>query len=269
MSNTTTEYLAVKAGMFAGRNALQNALTRANQARGSWKTGTSLNTSKLVKTYVSVMSGKVNDDRFKRSWIAPEVTASLAVMVDISGSMDGSIGRRKPSKLQDMTLSAYALSEVLSRIGVEVNVGYADYEDRPDRQGYRPVIYPLIEGGKPLVPLADALRIGSLGGTDMISYAWAAVETAEQSQAYYRLAVYMTDGMDSGSAPYLRSVAEQAARSGITLMGVVYATEREIPSISEHPNGVRVTDPSAFGKVVMNRLAEAVNAGGKVCEGEG
>jgi hypothetical protein len=266
MSNT--EYLAVKSGMFQGRNALQNALTRANQARGTWKTGTSLNTSKLVKTLVSVMSGKVNDDRFKRSFIEPEVTASLAVMIDISGSMDGSIGRRKPSKLQDMTLSAYALAEVLSRIGVEVNVGYADYEARPDGQGYRPVIYNLIEGGKPLVPLADALRIGCLGGTDMISYAWAAVETAEASSAYYRLAVYMTDGCCS-SAPYLRSVAEQAARSGITLMGVVYATEREIPTIAEHPNGVRVTDPSAFGKVVMNRLAAAVNAGGKVCEGEG
>jgi len=250
--------------MMGGRNRLQLALQKDFQSKGFYRQGASLAGNRLVKTLTAALDGRVNEDRYKRSFQEPEVTASVSITLDISGSMDSAINRGGKSKYEEVVACAYALSAILRKMGVEVSVALCDFAQDPCNQGTTmPIIYPLVWGGKEVVPIGDALKVSPQAGTLVSAYAWAAVEMAEQSTAHHRLALYMTDGQCSSSGE-CKSIARQALKSGIRLVGVVYESSWEVPSIDDHPHATRATTPEEFGGVILHHLAEVVKGKGEV-----
>ena len=126
-------------------------------------------------------------------------------------------------------------------------------------QGISGVIYPLSKpNGKGLAyPHEAIMRFPANGSTYIATYAEVAVEEARKIRARNRVAVYMTDGCCSSSY-YLHSLAEQAKRDNITLVGVVMGPPKMRAQAQLHPNGIYAKDCVELSKVVVGHIAKAV-----------
>lgn len=257
-------------GMVAQTNLLRRALIEARGSKGLLATGRSLAGGRhLVNTYRSAQSGEVNQDRFKRSFVEPSVDAGASLMLDISGSMTDNLWN-KYSIIQNVMASAVALSEVLDKLGVVHRIGGVDVEMtsegsdkeskvRSTSHGITGVVYPFSKpSGKGLnYPIESIMRFPANGSTYIATYAEVAVDEARKIRAKHRVALYMTDGC-CRSSHYLHSLAQQAKRDNITLVGVVMGPPKMREQASLHPNGIYARDCVELSKVVLGHIAKAV-----------
>ena len=262
--------VASRKGMLPQTNLLRRALIEARGSKGLTRTGRSLAGGRhLVNTYRSVHSGVVNEDRFKRTFIEPAVDGGVAMTIDISGSMDDTLGNGY-SIIRNVIASACAVGEVLDKLNVKHSFAFCDVEypnggvhAKGATSHYTGVLYPFSKpSGKGLRYPADKLmNFPANGGTQISTYAECAINLARQLNAKNRVAIYMTDGCCSSSA-YLKSLQEQARRDNIVLVGVVmgggYHMEMEA---KQHPNGVYASDSTELGKIILGPLAQAIKKG--------
>lgn len=258
-------------GMLAQTNLLRRALKEERGARGLIKKGYSLAGGvHLVNTYRSAQAERVNNDRYKQELVEPEVDAGVSVMLDISGSMSDPLRGSGGTIIQNVMASAVALSIVLDKLGVTHRIGGVDVEmtDEGSAQerrvistshGITGVVYPFSKpSGKGLKYPSDAImRFPANGSTYIATYAEVAVEEARKIRAKNRVALYMTDGCCASSG-YLHSLAQQAKRDNITLVGVVMGPPKMMEQAKLHPNGIYAKNCVELSKVVLGHLAKAV-----------
>jgi hypothetical protein len=265
--------VASRKGMLPQTNLLRRALIEARGAKGLTRTGRSLAGGRhLVNTYRSVHSGVVNEDRFKRTFIEPAVDGGVSMTIDISGSMDDTLGNGY-SIIRNVIASACAVAEVLDKLNVKHNFAFCDVEyangnhrassPKGSANPYVGVIYPFSkESGKGLRYPADKLmNFPANGGTQISTYAESAINLARSINAKNRVAIYMTDGCCSSST-YLKSLQEQARRDGIVLVGVVMGGGWNMENEAKaHPNGVYAKDSTELGKIILGHLAQSIKKG--------
>ncbi len=263
--------IETKKGMLAQTNALRRALIEEAGKAGYRKSGTSLaGGRRLIRTYTAAQANYVNPDRFKKQYVEPEVDAGASVMLDISGSMQDRLRSNGFTLIENVMAAAIALSSVLDKLNVFHRIGGVDVEYTDEAsaisektgatsQGITGIVYPFSKpSGKGLAYPHDAImRFPANGSTYIATYAEVAVEEARKIRAKNRVALYMTDGCCSSSY-YLHSLAEQAKRDNITLVGVVMGPPKMEAQASLHPNGIYAKDASELSKVVLGHLAKAI-----------
>jgi hypothetical protein len=252
-------------------NALALALRGRNVKKARNRKGILLNEKAFANTYRAVRSDGENFDRYRRKEERPDMSCEIAIMLDISGSMDDKRdGRRgNPTIMEEALAAAIILAELAQKLRIPLHVNGVDVEhydpntwgDHPSKGAthpYRAVLYPFTTGGGKLAVEADKLmRFSPRGGTYIASYAETAVASLTHSTAKHKLAVYMTDGACS-SVAYLPSIQQMAEAKGITLVGVVMGHQAMASEARNHPNGVFCPTASQFGSVVINHIISLV-----------
>ena len=257
--------------MLAQTNALRRALIEEAGKAGYRKSGTSLaGGHRLIRTYTAAQADYLNPDRFKKQYVEPDVDAGASVMLDISGSMQDKLRSNGYTIIENVIAAGIALSKVLDKLNVHHRIGGVDVEYNTEAEkiaektnatsgGITGVVYPFSKpSGKGLAYPHDALmRFPANGSTYIATYAEVALEEARAIRAKNRVAVYMTDGCCS-SSHYLHSLAQQAKRDNITLVGVVMGPSKMKEKASLHPNGIYAKDATELSKVVLGHLAKAI-----------
>lgn len=245
-------------------NALMTRLKTINARKGVARKGASLNGKALVKTYAAVLSGFENEDRFRTSFIKPEVSVSVHVSLDCSGSMDAVLKHRnnKPKRLTTCNAVAAAAAAMVKTIPKDVlkesTISFVDFENIGPVVGYRPIEYPLFDRGEMVVPPEEWGGFSCVGATSIEMYAWSAVRRAARAPTTYKVAIYMTDG-DCNTVAKLCSINEQAKRMGVTLVGVVMGNDVDPQGVPmTHPNGVFCTDGGEFAAIICKHLEEVL-----------
>ena len=248
----------IERGALAGKNHLQRALISATGAKGFYRTGSSLaGGAHLINTLRSATAGFENDDRYKRSFVQPEVKANIAVTLDCSGSMSCYVGRdRAKTLISECILASWALGALCKRMKVGFNASLCllAREEGYAHSGYSGNLVPLWEGGSPTRPLQTHLRFNPNDGTHVASYARSALRLVEQMpRADHNIAVYMTDG-SCNSTHLLQSLSRMAKARNIHLVGVVMGGI----SGQGHPCALECSDGADFANKGGKHLAGVV-----------
>jgi len=262
MSSLKREYEELVRAMRRGKNALRLALISERGAKGYARAGSSLAGGQaLIRTYKSAAAGLVNNDRYKRRLVTPEVSASIHVAVDASGSMGQSVRGSKVSLSGHLMMASHALADLGKslKVGVESHLCFlAGHRHNAFGQtGYDARLVPIVLGNRPTASLKAQVEYRPTDGTHVASYARAALALAERSTAKHRIAVYMTDGFCS-SLSLLPSLHEMARARGVYLVGVVMGGE----SAQGHPNAVECLNGAEFASTVGLHLAKVVKGRG-------
>lgn len=238
-----------------GRNALQRAIVVASGDKGYYKKGTRLAGGKhLLNTYRSALSSIENNDRFKRSFVSPSVSASIHITLDGSGSMCG-------GTWEDVVRASHVINHMGVALKVKVDahlalIGQGSAVNPHGSSDYPMTLVPLIEANKPQGARIAQERYSPVDGTCVSGYASSALHLAERSTADHRVAVYMTDGY-CHTTQYLPSLAEMARARGVHLVGVVMGSDAKRIA-SEHPNALVVKDSADFASQIGKHLANVI-----------
>lgn len=250
----------IESAAMVGRNHLQRALLSAAGAKGFDRVGGSLAGGRhLVNTLNSVMRGGTeNLDRYKKTYVEPEVKANIALVIDASGSMSDEIRHVGRSLIKECIMATHALGALTKRLKVGFSGGLiimGNHEGHAQGvTGYAGNFLPLWEGGKATRPLQDHLRYRPNDGTHIATYARTALEVAmTMPRADHTIAVYMTDG-DCGSVDYLESITRMAQARGVHLVGVVMGGAKG----RGHPCAIECRDGGDFASQVGKHLAGVV-----------
>lgn len=251
----------IESSAMVGRNHLQRALQSAAGAKGFHRTGARLSGGRhLINTYNSVQrGGSENMDRYKRSYVEPEVRANISLVIDASGSMNDEIKHVGRSLMKECMMATHALGSLTKRLKVGYSGGLVIMGNHDDQMsgvtGYCGNYLPLWECGKATRPLQDHLRYRPTDGTHIATYARTSLEVAmTMPPADHSLAVYMTDG-ECGSIEYLESITRMAQARGVHLVGVVMGGA----SGRGHPCAIECRDGGDFARQVGEHLAKVVS----------
>jgi len=217
-------------------NELKRLLLDDQNKKSFTKNGLSLNGRGLVNTAIAVANSRDNLDRYKTFQQKQTTLAGFSFAFDFSGSMHWGLTNKAPQNLRFDELSRYqtfvyameSLLNVLTPLGIKSYIGGVVFERNHDRnQGQFDTSTDNVQT-KIKVIKKDTERfdiknafsgLQPNGSTYLVSYALGAIEMAKRIKGVdKRIAIYMTDGDDNTSMPYLKSIQEQAKTEGVELI---------------------------------------------------
>lgn len=260
-----TNLSSILSAITPGINSVRRTLEVLNQAEGLKPIGTRLNRSALTRSITAVHGGYVNNDRFKRSYAAPDVSAGFSFVIDMSDSMryrqyvDG----KETTWWEECCGLTHSITHACQRIGVKSAVAGClfDCNYRSDGpSGASTPATPIILTAKtPEDRWTDThyekmRKVQPTGGTNLICYAEAALSLARSMNATHRLAFFLTDG-ECSSKDYLESLRLQAQAQGIKLVGIGLGTNG-----NHLPNGVSAPSAVEVGRKMMAHIEQVIKS---------
>lgn len=217
-------------------NELKRLLLDDQNKKSYSKNGLSLNGRGLVNTAIAVANSRENLDRYKTFQQKQTTLAGFSFAFDFSGSMHWGLTSKHPQNLRSDELSRYqsfvyameSLLNVLTPLGIKSYIGGVVFERNQDRnQGQFKTSTDSIQTKIKVIKkdnerfdISKAFTgLQPNGSTYLVSYALGAIEMAKRIKGVdKRIAIYMTDGDDNTSMPYLKSIQEQAKSEGVDLI---------------------------------------------------
>ena len=226
-------------------NDLRRLLLDDQNKKTYTKNGLSLNGRGIVNTAIAIANSRENLDRYKTFQNKQTTLAGFSFAFDFSGSMATSMNptanrlmQASPNELSRYHALVYAMESLLNIItpfGIKSYIGgvlfdqarnynNAQFETSTD---WVQVHLKVIKKDTDRFDLNKAFT-GTLphNNTYLCAYAQGAIEMAKRIKGVdKRIAIYMTDGEDDVSMPYLKSLQDQAKAQGIDLICAVLAVD--------------------------------------------
>ena len=226
-------------------NDLRRLLLDDQNKKTYTKNGLSLNGRGIVNTAIAIANSRENLDRYKTFQNKQTTLAGFSFAFDFSGSMATSMNptanrlmKASPNELSRYHALVYAMESLLNIItpfGIKSYIGgvlfdharnynNAQFETSTDAVQ---VHLKVIKKDTDRFDLNKAFT-GTLphNNTYLCAYAQGAIEMAKRIKGVdKRIAIYMTDGEDDVSMPYLKSLQDQAKAQGIDLICAVLAVD--------------------------------------------
>jgi hypothetical protein len=221
-------------------NELKKLLIDEQNKKSLTKNGLSLNGRGIVNTAIAIANSRENLDRYKVFQQKTTNTAGFSFAFDFSGSMNFSINPDTPespflpasefSRYQALVYAMESLLNIITPFGVKSYIGGVLY-DIIGGQGPQfetstdsaQIHLKVIKKDTERFDLNKAFSgVQPRQGTYLCAYAQGAIEMARRIKGVdKKIAIYMTDGEDSLSMPYLKSIQDQAKSEGIDLICAV------------------------------------------------
>lgn len=223
-------------------NDLKRILIDEQNKRVYTKNGLSLNGRGLVNTGMAIANGRENLDRYKVFQQRQVTLAGFSFAFDFSGSMGGFSGfssfERQEKDMHTYESLIYAMESllnILTPLGIKSYIGGVTFKRKRGINAYdkqfetatddNEISLKVIKTDKEKFNINKAFSgTQPAGATSLTAYALGAMEMINRIQGIdKKIAIYMTDGADPCSMPYLKSLEEQAKSQGITLICAVYS----------------------------------------------
>jgi len=227
-------------------NDLRRLLLDDQNKKTYTKNGLSLNGRGIVNTAIAVANSRENLDRYKTFQNKQTTLAGFSFAFDFSGSMNTSINPNRtnrmmnagPNELSRYRALVYAMESLLNIItpfGIKSYIGgvlfdhsrnYSSSQFQTSTDAIQ-VHLKVIKKDTERFDLNKAFT-GTLphNNTYLCAYAQGAIEMAKRIKGVdKRIAIYMTDGEDDVSMPYLKSLQDQAKSQGVELICAVLAVD--------------------------------------------
>jgi hypothetical protein len=226
-------------------NDLRRLLLDDQNKKTYTKNGLSLNGRGIVNTAIAIANSRENLDRYKTFQNKQTTLAGFSFAFDFSGSMATSInptasrlrkaGENDISRYHALVYAMESLLNIITPFGIKSYIGgvlfdqarnynNAQFETSTDSVQ---VHLKVIKKDTDRFDLNKAFT-GTLphNNTYLCAYAQGAIEMAKRIKGVdKRIAIYMTDGEDDVSMPYLKSLQDQAKAQGIDLICAVLAVD--------------------------------------------
>ncbi len=219
-------------------NELRKLLIDEQNKKSLTKNGLSLNGPGIVNAAIAIANSRENLDRYKVFQQKQTNTAGFSFAFDFSGSMtfgiktaiNGSsyLPAGEFSRYESLVYAMESLLNIVTPFGVKSYIGGVlfDVLSGPQFQTSTDSVQISLKVIKKDTERFDIDKAFSgkrpSGGTYLCAYAQGAIEMAKRIKGVdKRIAIYMTDGEDNVSMPYLKSIQEQAKSEGIELICAV------------------------------------------------
>lgn len=224
-------------------NDLRRLLLDDQNKKTFTKNGLSLNGRGIVNTAIAIANSRENLDRYKTFQQKQTTLAGFSFAFDFSGSMGfplvGNEQRRAyPGELSRYKALVYAMESLLNIVtpfGIKSYIGgvlfdqarhhtSAQFETSTDSIQ---VHLKVIKKDTERFDIEKAFTgVQPNNSTYLCAYAQGAIEMAKRIKGVdKRIAIYMTDGEDPYSMPYLKSLQDQAKAEGVELICAVLSTD--------------------------------------------
>lgn len=226
-------------------NDLRRLLLDDQNKKTYTKNGLSLNGRGIVNTAIAITNSRENLDRYKTFQNKQTTLAGFSFAFDFSGSMKASInpasnklmsaGPNEISRYNSLVYAMESLLNIITPFGIKSYIGGVLFEH--SRNSSTPqfetstdsiqVHLKVIKKDTERFDLNKAFTgTQPHNNTYLCAYAQGAIEMAKRIKGVdKRIAIYMTDGEDEVSMPYLKSLQDQAKSQGIELICAVLAVD--------------------------------------------
>jgi len=226
-------------------NDLRRLLLDDQNKKSFTKNGLSLNGRGIVNTAIAIANSRENLDRYKTFQQKQTTLAGFSFAFDFSGSMSfplsatsGMPRRANPNELTRYKALVYAMESLLNIVtpfGIKSYIGGVLFEHSRNYNSTQfqtstdavQVHLKVIKKDTERFDINKAFTgTQPNNNTYLCAYAQGAIEMAKRIKGVEkRIAIYMTDGDDPHSMPYLKSLQDQAKSEGIDLICAVFALE--------------------------------------------
>jgi hypothetical protein len=218
-------------------NDLRRLLIDEQNKKTFTKNGLSLNGRGLVNTAIAVANSRENLDRYKTFQQKQTTLAGFSFAFDFSASMNSAIEEQrglpipasanKISRYRALVYAMESLLNVITPFGIKSYIGGVLFENSREHRNQFTTSTDSIQINLKVIK-KDTERFDiqkAFTGTQpnnntyLCAYAQGAIEMAKRIKGVdKRIAIYMTDGDDGASMPYLKSIQDQAKAQGIDLI---------------------------------------------------
>jgi len=217
-------------------NELKRLLLDDQNKKSFTKNGLSLNGRGLVNTAIAVANSRDNLDRYKTFQHRQTTLAGFSFAFDFSGSMQWSLDPKHKipvkgalNRYESFVYAMESLLNILTPLGIKSYIGGVMFErchterNQSHFETATDNIQTLLKVIKKDTERFDITKaftgLQPNGSTYLVSYALGAIEMAKRIKGVdKRIAIFMTDGDDNSSIPYLKSIQEQAKSEGVELI---------------------------------------------------
>lgn len=244
-------------------NELRRILLDDQNKKTFTKNGLSLNGRGIVNTAIAIANGRENLDRYKTFQNKQTTLAGFSFAFDFSGSMKSGGIEGIYSFLPRYEALVYAMESLLNIItpfGIKSYIGGVLFEQSRGRDNKRfetstdrfQICLKVIKRDTEKFDINRAFTgTQPKDSTYLCAYAQGAIEMAKRIKGVdKRIAIYMTDGEDWQSLPFLKSIQDQAKSEGVELICAVLdlgLDERMIESLkSQEINLAVFKTPNEF-----------------------
>jgi hypothetical protein len=215
-------------------NELRRILLDDQNKKTFTKNGLSLNGRGIVNTAIAIANGRENLDRYKTFQNKQTTLAGFSFAFDFSGSMKSGGIEGIYSFLPRYEALVYAMESLLNIItpfGIKSYIGGVLFEQSRGRDNKRfetstdrfQICLKVIKRDTEKFDINRAFTgTQPKDSTYLCAYAQGAIEMAKRIKGVdKRIAIYMTDGEDWQSLPFLKSIQDQAKSEGVELICAV------------------------------------------------
>lgn len=251
----------IKADFVRSANILRNLFKSQGNKLGYREQGYSLNGNALTRSFVSARSCRENNDRYTTQVRKPVAKAVFSFAIDFSGSMCRGAGQDsyfpRCSTWEKVIGALYGVSHVAESVGILSKIAFIEFE-----KGHLDLGIGMGESQRNVIKGFNdkawteeyAIKVADTfsprGGDDLAEYARHAIAMVENESAEYKVAFFMTDGMNSYSHEYYNSLNELAKAKGVKLIGISFGVALN----KLMPNGILVNDSNELAKAMVKEL---------------
>jgi hypothetical protein len=226
-------------------NDLRRLLLDDQNKKTFTKNGLSLNGRGIVNTAIAIANSRENLDRYKTFQQKQTTLAGFSFAFDFSGSMgfvlDSNEDRPRRANIKEMSrykALVYAMESLLNIVtpfGIKSYIGgvlfdhtrnYSSAQFETSTDAIQ-IHLKVIKKDTERFDIEKAFTgVQPNNNTYLCAYAQGAIEMAKRIKGVdKRIAIYMTDGDDPYSIPYLKSLQDQAKAQGVELICAVLAID--------------------------------------------
>jgi len=233
-------------------NELKKLLIDEQNKKSLTKNGLSLNGRGIVNTALAIANSRENLDRYKVFQQKQSNTAGFSFAFDFSGSMTFGINpsletnylpSNEFSRYESLVYAMESLLNIVTPFGVKSYIGGVFFDFKHGTQfesstDSAQISLKVIKRDTERFDINKAFSgCQPHNGTYLCAYAQGAIEMARRIKGVdKRIAIYMTDGEDDASMPYLKSIQEQAKSEGIDLVCAVLDIKIQPSTIAKLKN---------------------------------
>lgn len=261
MSSSSIGMKTVRTHFVRGANILRKLFRSTSYKLATKVEGHTLNSTALTRSFIAGRKGRENDDRYLYNTRKPNTKCAFSFAIDFSGSMSSSpcggepfLGERSDSWTRVIG-AIHALTNVAESVGIKSKVGFIQFERGEEVENSRFQSIIIKDWGERAWKDDEASKLSQLSpssGTCCADYARASIKMLENMSAEYKVAFFLTDGEDSWSRDYYKSLEQHAKSMGIKLVGIAFSNDASLKHVL--PNGCLVKNTKELGSVIFRHL---------------